>query len=334
MDKVLVYTQNWNIANIFIGLSMALLIFVFWNEGRRDGFDKYRLFDLTFTLSILSGLMYMALSRWLVNLSIVYYNSYLLKINSILLILFVVYLVWCVGIFAFARAFNWSVYRLVDIFSLALVVMALPMVVYLALTTRDLRFVWLYLPYAIFYKLIFSRRHYYGYISGFSFIFLNFLHASIFIFLPEIRGKLPIALILITMSSVALFFRKKKTVSNTNLPKSFIEFVKSQLRSKEAELTRQEQLLKSEDPYLDAGRAFDNSDEMDEAILEDNRKELTDARLGLVRAAKLQVKRALAFLKLGKYGICEICGKPIDPARLKVYPEATTCVEHASRSRR
>jgi DnaK suppressor protein len=49
--------------------------------------------------------------------------------------------------------------------------------------------------------------------------------------------------------------------------------------------------------------------------------------MGIVRRLRVQVKRALAAIKLGKYGTCEVCGLPIDPARLRVYPEATTCIE-------
>jgi RNA polymerase-binding transcription factor DksA len=36
----------------------------------------------------------------------------------------------------------------------------------------------------------------------------------------------------------------------------------------------------------------------------------------------------------GVYGICEVCGQPIDPERLAIMPEATMCVrckEHAER---
>jgi RNA polymerase-binding transcription factor DksA len=31
----------------------------------------------------------------------------------------------------------------------------------------------------------------------------------------------------------------------------------------------------------------------------------------------------------GEYGVCEVCGEPIKIERLKVYPEAETCVKHA-----
>ncbi|UCC85797.1 MAG: TraR/DksA family transcriptional regulator, partial [Anaerolineales bacterium] len=36
---------------------------------------------------------------------------------------------------------------------------------------------------------------------------------------------------------------------------------------------------------------------------------------------------ALKQLQEGPYGICEGCGKPINPARLEAVPEATLCVE-------
>ena len=41
----------------------------------------------------------------------------------------------------------------------------------------------------------------------------------------------------------------------------------------------------------------------------------------------IQLRKALTMVKLGKYGICEKCGKMIDTARLTANPEATTCVK-------
>lgn len=37
------------------------------------------------------------------------------------------------------------------------------------------------------------------------------------------------------------------------------------------------------------------------------------------------INLALEKIKIGKYGICEKCGKEISPARLKVSPEARLC---------
>jgi len=49
-----------------------------------------------------------------------------------------------------------------------------------------------------------------------------------------------------------------------------------------------------------------------------------------VTKLKIQVRKALAAINLGKYGKCEICGKDIDKARLRAYPEATTCIDCAT----
>jgi DnaK suppressor protein len=38
------------------------------------------------------------------------------------------------------------------------------------------------------------------------------------------------------------------------------------------------------------------------------------------------VNRALMLLDAGKYGICENCGKPIDPKRLEALPYAVRCI--------
>jgi len=39
-------------------------------------------------------------------------------------------------------------------------------------------------------------------------------------------------------------------------------------------------------------------------------------------------ERALQKIEKGNYGICEIAGEPIEEARLKVKPDARTCIAH------
>ncbi len=39
------------------------------------------------------------------------------------------------------------------------------------------------------------------------------------------------------------------------------------------------------------------------------------------------IEDVLQQAQQGKYGICERCGKPIDPARLEAIPETTFCLE-------
>lgn len=42
-----------------------------------------------------------------------------------------------------------------------------------------------------------------------------------------------------------------------------------------------------------------------------------------------EVKAALEKINSGKgFGICEVCGEAIDPARLEANPAASTCIKH------
>ena len=48
----------------------------------------------------------------------------------------------------------------------------------------------------------------------------------------------------------------------------------------------------------------------------------------MVMERKLEsVNMALRAIEKGRYGICERCGNPIDPARLEVRPDATLCLD-------
>ena len=82
-----------------------------------------------------------------------------------------------------------------------------------------------------------------------------------------------------------------------------------------AELTRLREALKSEvDPDADEG---------DPDLVE--REKVMALMYGLERKLE-SIEYALRQAREGRYGICERCGEPIDPARLEAVPEATLCV--------
>jgi DnaK suppressor protein len=57
---------------------------------------------------------------------------------------------------------------------------------------------------------------------------------------------------------------------------------------------------------------------------------LTDVGVGgSLEVSVERVNRALEKLEEGTYGICDSCGKPIAPARLKAVPESVLCIECA-----
>jgi DnaK suppressor protein len=67
---------------------------------------------------------------------------------------------------------------------------------------------------------------------------------------------------------------------------------------------------------LDQGDAAQTSERQDVSIIT---RERIAARINLLTAA-------LRRIADGTYGTCEDCGAPIEPARLSVLPEATTCL--------
>ena len=60
---------------------------------------------------------------------------------------------------------------------------------------------------------------------------------------------------------------------------------------------------------------------------------LTDVGVGTsLELSEQRVARALAKLEDGTYGVCDACGGPIAPARLRAAPESVLCIECARRA--
>ncbi len=54
--------------------------------------------------------------------------------------------------------------------------------------------------------------------------------------------------------------------------------------------------------------------------------ELEDIEIEILR----EIDKALERMKDGTYGLCEVCGKPIEEKRLEALPWTTLCIEHAA----
>jgi len=66
-------------------------------------------------------------------------------------------------------------------------------------------------------------------------------------------------------------------------------------------------------------------DAADESQVNEHR-EITWATRSLLVERANKLAEALERVRRGVYGLCEECGQPIAPARLRVMPEVTTCV--------
>lgn len=99
------------------------------------------------------------------------------------------------------------------------------------------------------------------------------------------------------------------------------EFLSDQLRR----LERNREKIQEGDPFVGQDRLADNA-AVDTEAEEQFGHAMTTAMQERVDKKIIQTRKALARLKIGKYGICEVCGNMIDTDRLVVYPEATLCV--------
>ncbi len=74
--------------------------------------------------------------------------------------------------------------------------------------------------------------------------------------------------------------------------------------------------------------------EADENDLADRNQgfEERTAMLNTLEARLKDVNDALAHMKANTFGICEVCGKKIEEARLSANPAARTCMMHMNQS--
>jgi RNA polymerase-binding transcription factor DksA len=311
-------------------MGIACWCFILWFEAKKDGFNTDKFFDLIFLSVILSGLVLYALKKLIVWLEIYHPSNILLIPDKEMFLSVLVFLTSLIPILIYSKKWKWSVFRIIDIYAVAsnLLLMFFSFGRFLVFGQREYLTLFLLL---LFLFLSVMKYRGYKFLSGVVFsIFLFFLVAFSLMFYRK-SGYLLFSALLVTISIVNLYLRGKKTMNKTIIPEQFIEGLKNKLLSREKSLEKEQQALIKEDPYLQEGRDTDNAETMDE-VLEDTGKAVSDARLGIVQSMKIQIRKALAAIKLGRYGKCEICGKPIDKARLEAYPEATTCIECATNS--
>lgn len=98
------------------------------------------------------------------------------------------------------------------------------------------------------------------------------------------------------------------------------EFLQQRLES----LERRKKEISKEDPFRDTSRLVDNAAPDSDAAEQFGHARVSAIKEQLDRAI-IQTRKALTRLRIGKYGICEDCGKMIDTDRLMVYPETTLC---------
>src|SRR3954465_12755858 len=104
------------------------------------------------------------------------------------------------------------------------------------------------------------------------------------------------------------------------------EQIKQRLLARQEEL--EASLSRQNENALNSGEA-DVQDEIDR-VTSSSAKALS-LSVGTREADVLaDVRSALERLEAGTYGRCVVCGREIEPARLKAIPETPYCLEHAN----
>jgi RNA polymerase-binding transcription factor DksA len=119
---------------------------------------------------------------------------------------------------------------------------------------------------------------------------------------------------------------KKKNPKVVKFPANLVVPVGKFLQGRLKRLEKRKKVIEKEDPFRNTSRVTDNASPDTDAA-----EQFGHARVSAIKEQldkkMIQTKKALTRVKIGKYGICEDCGKMIDTDRLMIYPEATLCVK-------
>jgi RNA polymerase-binding transcription factor DksA len=127
--------------------------------------------------------------------------------------------------------------------------------------------------------------------------------------------------------------RAEKGASVFAFPARILAPVGTFLQGRLKLLRARKKIIETEDPFKDPTRILDNASPDTDAA-----EQFGHARISAIRKqiniSIIQTRKALARFRIGKYGICEECGRMIDTDRLMIYPDATLCAEDAAKRER
>ncbi len=113
--------------------------------------------------------------------------------------------------------------------------------------------------------------------------------------------------------------------TTVKFPATLLEPIRKFLKRELSRMKKTREGIKDADPFKDESRVGENSVEEDV----DEQLDHFDAQVkaNFVGKQIVQLRKALTMIKVGKYGICEKCGKMIDTDRLAIRPETTVCID-------
>lgn len=115
-----------------------------------------------------------------------------------------------------------------------------------------------------------------------------------------------------------------------SFPQNLLAPVAKFLKDKLKLLEKRKKEIDKEDPFKNTARVLDNASPDTDAAEQFGHARVDAIKTEITRKI-IQTRKALARVKIGKYGICEDCGEMIDTERLIIYPEATLCARDAAK---
>jgi RNA polymerase-binding transcription factor DksA len=99
------------------------------------------------------------------------------------------------------------------------------------------------------------------------------------------------------------------------------------LKQEKMQLNSELQRLKAEEKSADGQREGSPFGKREEGATEAFELEKRMALERSLADALVDVEHALKKYEAGTYGICDLCSRPIEPARLEALPQANLCLE-------
>jgi RNA polymerase-binding transcription factor DksA len=122
----------------------------------------------------------------------------------------------------------------------------------------------------------------------------------------------------------------KSKNSTPKFPSNVLTPVANFLTARLHTLEKRKKEISKEDPFADPSRVDDNAAPDIEAD-EQYGHARTSAIKSEISKNIIGIRKALTWIKIGKYGTCEECGQMIDTARLIAVPETTLCAKDAAK---
>ena len=121
-------------------------------------------------------------------------------------------------------------------------------------------------------------------------------------------------------------------MSRIKFPLPVLKPVSNYLKSEEKKLKQRKKELEKEDPFANEDRVNDNAAVDTEAAEESGHERVSALKMEVDRML-VRIRKTLTRIKLGKFGLCEKCGKMIDTDRLAIDPTATECIACANKKK-